>query len=429
MKPQLAQERRRRPSTRRLERPLVQVLATMERTGVLVDRSRLSRLSNDFSQRMAGLEAEIHELAGDTFNVGSPKQLGEILFDKLSLQDARGGGGKKDQDRRLSDRRRYPRRARRSRARPSRPRPRLAPALETERHLHGRAARAISTPIPVASIPAFSMAATSTGRLASTDPNLQNIPVRTEEGRQIREAFIAPEGKTLLSLDYSQIELAHSCAISPGSKRLQTSLPRRSRHSRHDGVRGFRRPDRRDGSDGAPPSQSNQFRRHLRNLGLWSSPTISASRKAKRRRFIDAYFEKFPGIKDYMDKTVAGAKKAGYVETLFGRRIHTPEINAKGPRGGFAWRAAINAPIQGSAADVIRRAMIRIPPALERAGLPARMLLQVHDELLFEVEDAAVDETIAVTKDVMQTAAAPAVDLAVPMVVDAGSGANWAAAH
>jgi DNA polymerase I len=265
----------------------------------------------------------------------------------------------------------------------------------------------------------------ATGRLASTDPNLQNIPVRTEEGRRIREAFVAEAGNVLVSLDYSQIELrilAHVADI-PALKQAF-----------------------RDGLDIHAMTASEMFgvpiegmpahvRRQAKAINFGVIYGISAFGLANNlripredaKRFIDTYFERFPGIREYMDRTVAFAKEHGFVQTLFGRRIHTPEINAKGPQAGFASRAAINAPIQGSAADIIRRAMIRVPKAID--GLPAKMLLQVHDELLFEVAEDAVEDTIAAVRAVMESAAAPAVHLDVPIVVDAGRGANWAEAH
>ena len=271
----------------------------------------------------------------------------------------------------------------------------------------------------------YSISGAATGRIASTDPNLQNIPIRTEEGRRIREAFIADEGNVLVSLDYSQIELrilAHVADI----KALKEAF--------------------RDGLDIHAMTASEMFgvpiegmdpsvRRQAKAINFGVIYGISAFGLANNlripredaKRFIDTYFERFPGIRAYMDRTVAFAKENGYVETLFGRRMHTPEIGAKGPRAGFAGRAAINAPIQGAAADIIRRAMIRVPDAI--AGLPARMLLQVHDELLFEVEEGAAEETVAAVRRVMENAAMPAVALDVPLVVDAGIGPNWAAAH
>jgi DNA polymerase-1 len=265
----------------------------------------------------------------------------------------------------------------------------------------------------------------NTGRLASTDPNLQNIPVRSEEGRRIREAFVAPEGRVLVSLDYSQIELRILAHVA-GIDALKAAF--------------------RDGLDihamtasemfGVPLEQMTpEVRRQAKAINFGVIYGISGFGLARNLRiprdqaqaFIDTYFERFPGIRAYMDDTVAFARAHGHVETLFGRRIHTPEINAKGPTAGFARRAAINAPIQGTAADIIRRAMIRVPAAV--AGLDAAMLLTVHDELVFEVAEDAVDETIARVRAVMEGAAEPAVRLSVPISVDAGQGANWAAAH
>ena len=402
-----------------MERPLVPVLAEMEMTGIKVDRDTLSRMSNAFSQKMAGLEAEIHELAGEVFNVGSPKQLGEILFDKMSLK-----GGEKgktgayatgadiledlaseghDLPARVLDWRQL-----------SKLKSTYTDALQD--HINPETGRVHTS---------YSIAGAITGRLASTDPNLQNIPVRTEEGRRIRQAFVADAGKKIVSLDYSQIELrilAHIADI-PALKQAF-----------------------KDGHDIHALTASEMFnvpldqmtgdiRRQAKAINFGVIYGISGFGLARNLRiprdvaqgFIDRYFERFPGIKGYMDATVAFAKEHGYVQTLFGRKIHTPEINTKGPSAGFAKRAAINAPIQGTAADVIRRAMIRMPAAI--AGMPAKMLLQVHDELIFEVEDGAVAEVIAVVKAVMEGAAAPAVHLSVPLTVEGGSGANWAEAH
>ncbi|MBC7157341.1 MAG: DNA polymerase I, partial [Rhodobacteraceae bacterium] len=271
----------------------------------------------------------------------------------------------------------------------------------------------------------YSIAGANTGRLASTDPNLQNIPVRSEEGRRIREAFVAAPGHVLVSLDYSQIELRILAHVA-GIETLKQAF--------------------RDGHDIHAMTASEMFgvpldemtpevRRQAKAINFGVIYGISGFGLARNLRipraeaqgFIDRYFERFPGIRAYMDDTVAFAKEHGHVRTLFGRRIHTPEINARGPQAGFARRAAINAPIQGAAADIIRRAMVRMPAAID--GLPARMLLQVHDELLFEVEDGAADDLIAAARAVMEGAAAPAVHLDVPLVVDAGRGANWAEAH
>lgn len=402
-----------------LERPLVPVLAEMEAHGIKVDRGQLSRLSGDFAQRMAGLEAEIHELAGGPFNVGSPKQLGEVLFDQMSLP-----GGKKgktgaygtgadileelaaqghDLPARVLDWRQI-----------SKLKSTYTDSLQAA--INPRTGRVHTS---------YMIAGANTGRLASTDPNLQNIPVRTDEGRRIREAFVAVEGHRLLSLDYSQIELrilAHIADIPALKEAFREGLDIHAMTaSEMFGVP----------IEGMP----SNIRRQAKAINFGVIYGISAFGLANNlriprdvaKKFIDTYFERFPGIREYMDQTIAFAKANGHVETLFGRRIHTPEINAKGPHAGFAQRAAINAPIQGTAADIIRRAMIRVPPVLE--GLPAKMLLTVHDELLFEVEEGAVEETAARVKAAMEAATLPAVALDVPLVVEAGSGESWAAAH
>ncbi len=402
-----------------LERPLVPVLAEMEMHGIKVDRDHLSRMSNAFSQKMAALEAEIHDLAGEKFNVGSPKQLGEILFDKMSL--AGGSKGKTgayatgadiledlaaeghDLPARVLDWRQL-----------SKLKSTYTDALQE--HIHPETGRVHTS---------YSIAGANTGRLASTDPNLQNIPVRTEEGRRIREAFIAEKGNVLVSLDYSQIELrilAHIAEIDQLKQAFK------------DGV-DIHAMTASQMFDVPLDQMTPDIRRRAKAINFGVIYGISGFGLARQLRipraeaqaFIDTYFERFPGIRDYMDATVAFAKEHGHVETLFGRKIHTPEINNKGPHAGFAKRAAINAPIQGTAADVIRRAMIRMPAAIK--DLPAKMLLQVHDELLFEVEKGAVDDTIAAVRTIMEGAANPAVHLSVPLTVDAGQGANWAEAH
>ena len=401
-----------------LDRPLIPVLAQMERTGIKVDRDTLSRMSNAFAQKMAALEPEIHEMAGESFNVGSPKQLGEIMFDKLGYE-----GGKKgkngaystgadiledlatihDLPKRVLDWRQL-----------SKLKSTYTDALQD--HINPETGRVHTS---------YSIAGANTGRLASTDPNLQNIPVRTEDGRRIREAFIADTGNVLVSLDYSQIELRILAHVA-GIDSLKQAF--------------------RDGSDIHAMTASEMFdvpldqmtpdiRRQAKAINFGVIYGISGFGLARNLRiprseaqgFIDRYFERFPGIKEYMDQTVAFAKENNRVETLFGRVIHTPEINAKGPTAGFAKRAAINAPIQGTAADIIRRAMIKMPGAIEH--LPAKMLLQVHDELLFEVHEDAVENLIQTARDVMQTACDPVVKIDVPLIVDAGQGAHWAEAH
>ncbi len=401
-----------------LERPLVPVLAEMEMTGIKVNRDTLSRMSNAFAQKMAALEAEIHEMAGESFNVGSPKQLGEIMFDKLGYE-----GGKKgktgayatgadvledlatihDLPKWVLDWRQL-----------SKLKSTYTDALQD--HINPETGRVHTS---------YSIAGANTGRLASTDPNLQNIPVRTEDGRRIREAFVAEEGKVLVSLDYSQIELrilAHVAGIDSLKKAFRDGLD----------IHAMTASEMFD----VPLDQmTSDIRRQAKAINFGVIYGISGFGLARNLRipraeaqgFIDRYFERFPGIREYMDNTVDFAKKHNRVETLFGRVIHTPEINAKGPTAGFAKRAAINAPIQGAAADIIRRAMVRMPDAI--AGLPAKMLLQVHDELLFEVNEDAVDPLVSVVKSVMEGAAEPVLHLDVPLVVDAGKGAHWAEAH
>ena len=401
-----------------LERPLVPVLADMEMHGIKVDRDVLSRMSNGFAQKMAGLEAEIHEMAGRSFNVGSPKQLGEVLFDEMALP-----GGKKgktgayatgvDVLEDLATEHELPGRVLDWRQL-SKLKSTYTDALQD--HIHPDTGRVHTS---------YSIAGASTGRLASTDPNLQNIPIRTEEGRKIREAFVAETCKTLVALDYSQIELrilAHIADI-PTLKQAFA-----------DGI-DIHALTASQMFDVPLDQMTSEVRRKAKAINFGVIYGISGFGLARNLRipraeaqaFIDTYFERFPGIRTYMDDTVAFAKEHGYVQTLFGRRIHTPDIGAKGPHAGFAKRAAINAPIQGTAADVIRRAMVRMPEAI--AHLPAKMLLQVHDELLFEVEDGAVEALTQVAKQVMERASLPVVNLDVPLIVEAGSGPNWAVAH
>ncbi len=417
LKPRLLAERK-HAVYETLERPLVPVLVGMEQAGILVDRAELARLSADFGARIGTLEGEIQDLAGEAFNVNSPKQLGEILFDKMGIP-----GGKKTKSGSYGT---------------------GADVLE------GLALQGHELPVKVLEYrqlaklkstytdslqgqinvvtgrvhTSYAMAATSTGRLASTDPNLQNIPVRTEEGRRIRKAFIAAPGWKLLSADYSQIELrilAHIANI----KSLRDAF-----HAGHDihamtAAQVFELP---------MEDMDPMIRRRAKAINFGIIYGISAFGLANNlgigrgeaQAYINAYFERYPGIRDYMEITKAQARELGYVETIHGRRIHMPGINDKNPaRRGFHERAAINAPIQGSAADVIRRAMVAIPPALSIAGLGAKMLLQVHDELIFDVPEGEVEETTALVKKVMEGAA----HLSIPLIVDAGIGDSWAEAH
>ena len=403
----------------KLERPLIPVLAKMEMDGIKVDRNTLSRMSNNFAQSMSGLEAEIYDLAGQSFNVGSPKQLGEILFDKLELP-----GGKKGKtgaygtgvdvlEDLASEGYELPVKVLDWRQM-SKLKSTYTDALQG--HINPNTGRVHTS---------YVISGASTGRLSSTDPNLQNIPIRSEAGRKIREAFIAEEGNVLLSLDYSQIELrilAHIAKIDTLKQAFH------------------------EGQDIHALTASQMFNVPLENMdpmirrqakainfgviygisGFGLARNLRIPRK-EAQSFIDTYFERFPGIRTYMDETVSFAKENGYVETLFGRKVHTSEINAKGPQAGFAKRAAINAPIQGTAADIIRRAMVQMPDAI--AHLQVKMLLQVHDELIFEVNKDALSETTEVVRKIMEKASEPVVKLDIPLVVDAGFGSNWADAH
>ena len=407
-----------------LERPLVTVLAEMEMHGIQVDRDTLSRMSNAFAQKMAGLEDEIKTLAGGSFNVGSPKQLGEVLFDQMGVPGGVKGktgayatGADMLEDITTLDD--HPKGAEMA-ARVldwrqlSKLKSTYTDALQD--HINPDTGRVHTS---------YSLVGAVTGRLSSTDPNLQNIPIRTEEGRRIREAFVAPKGRVLVSLDYSQIELrilAHMADI--------PSL----RQAFIDGI-DIHAMTASEMFSVPLAEMTPEIRRRAKAINFGVIYGISGFGLARNLRipraeaqgFIDRYFERFPGIKEYMSETVKFAQENGYVQTLFGRRIHTPEINAKGPGAGFAKRAAINAPIQGTAADVIRRAMIRMPDAIR--DLDAKMLLQVHDELLFEVSEADADALTKIARDVMEGAADPVIKLAVHLAVEAGQGANWASAH
>ena len=406
-----------------LERPLIPVLVAMEREGIKVDRDELSRLSHDFAQRIAGFEDEIYKLAGRTFTIGSPKQLGEILFDEMGIE-----GGKKSAK---------------------------SGAYTTGADvLEGLAAQGHDLPARVLDWrqlaklkstytdalieqinpetgrvhTSYAMAIASTGRLSSTDPNLQNIPVRTEEGRKIRRAFVADKGQTLVSLDYSQIELrllAHMADVPALTEAFKDGLDIHAMTASE--VFGVP-------VEGMDP----MVRRKAKAINFGIIYGISAFglanqlgiERGEAADYINAYFERYPGIRDYMDAAKATAHERGFVTTPFGRRIHMRDINSKNPNmRGFQERAAINAPLQGGAADVIKRAMIRVPGALAEARLDARMLLQVHDELLFEVPEAQVDATVRTVKAVMEAAPLPALRLTVPLVVDAGTADNWAEAH
>lgn len=406
-----------------LERPLIGVLSDMEATGIKVDADVLRRMSGDFAQRSAQLEDEIYQLAGREFTIGSPKQLGEILFGDMGLP-----GGKKspktgaystdasvledlaaqghDLPTRILDWRQI-----------NKLKSTYTDALVTQ--INPDTGRVHTS---------YSMVGAQTGRLSSNDPNLQNIPVRTEEGRKIRSAFVAEPGCKIVSIDYSQIELRLTAHMA-----RETTL----QQAFHDGLdihaitasQMFGVP-----LEGMDPMVRRNAKAinfgiiyGISSYGLANNLGIA---NAEAKAFIDQYFERFPGIKTFMSEAKKFAVDHQYVETLFGRRIHVPGIKDKNfAKRGFAERQAINAPIQGTAADIIKRAMIRMPSALKSAGLTGKMLLQVHDELLFECPVAEVNTLTAVAKSVMEGACEPVVTLDVPLIADSGVGDNWMEAH
>ncbi|NOZ42242.1 MAG: DNA polymerase I [Alphaproteobacteria bacterium] len=405
-----------------LDRPMVPIVAAMERDGILVDRQILGRLSNDFAERLAVLETEIHRLAGHEFNIASPKQLGNILFDEMGLS-----GGKKNKsggygtgvevmEALAADGHELPARVLDWRQ--------LAKLKST----YSDALQQDINPDTGRIHTSYSLASTSTGRLSSNDPNLQNIPIRTEEGRKVRQAFIPRPGHKFLAADYSQIELrllAHIADIGNLKQAFQDGIDIHAMTASQ--------------VFGVPIADMDPtIRRQAKAINFGIIYGISAFGLARQlgigtseaKQFIDTYFDRFPGIRHYMEATKDFCRRHGYVETIFGRRCHIASINDKnGMRRSFAERAAINAPIQGAAADVIRRAMIRMPAALTQAGLSARMLLQVHDELVFEVPTSQLSQTIPLVKGIMENAARPAIEISVPLTVDCGTGDNWDQAH
>jgi DNA polymerase-1 len=402
-----------------LERPLVMVLADMERHGIAIDPALLQKLSHDFAKTQAGLETEIHKLAGQDFNIGSPKQLGEILFDKIGLTGGRKtktGAWSTDSDV-LEDV-----------AAEGHPIARKVLEWRGLAKLRGTYTEALPgyiNPKTGRVHTSYAMASTTTGRLSSNDPNLQNIPVRTEEGRRIRQAFIAPKGSKLISADYSQIELrllAHIADIPELKKAFADGLDIHAMTASEI----FGVPVKDMPADVRRKAKAINFGivYGISGFGLANQLGIP---QGEANDYIKKYFTRFPGIRDYMEATKEMARSHGYVETLFGRRIHVREINSKvqGFRAG-AERAAINAPIQGTAADVIRRAMVKLPPLLPPS---VKMLLQVHDELIFEAPDADIASASRIIVGVMEKAALPAVEISVPLVVEARAADNWDAAH
>jgi len=405
-----------------LERPLVSVLARMERRGISIDRQVLSRLSGEFAQTAARVEAELQELAGEPINVGSPKQIGDIIFGKMGIQ-----GGTKTKtgawsttaqvlDDLAEQGYEFPKKILEWRQ-VSKLKSTYTDALPE--YVNPQTHRVHTT---------YALAATTTGRLSSNEPNLQNIPVRTEDGRKIRRAFIATPGHKLVSADYSQIELRLLAEIADVPMLRQAF---------------------RDGLDihamtasemfGVPiKDMPSEVRRRAKAINFGIIYGISAFGLANQlgiareeaSAYIKKYFERFPGIRAYMDETREFCRRFGYVSTLFGRKCYYPDIKASNASiRSFNERAAINARLQGSAADIIRRAMIRMEDALSAKKLSAQMLLQVHDELIFEVPDNEVAATLPVVQKVMQDAPFPAVVLSLPLQVDARAANNWDEAH
>jgi DNA polymerase-1 len=421
LKPRLAQEGK-TVVYERLERPLVQVLIDMECEGVKVDKKALARMSEDFSKTLATLEAEIHGLAGEPFNIASPKQLGEVLFEKMGLE-----GGKKSKTGAWSTH---------------------ADILDdlaaggveiAEKVLAWRQVAKLKSTYADALVTSinpetkrvhtsYSMVGASTGRLSSSDPNLQNIPVRTQEGRQIRTAFVADSGSVLISADYSQIELRLVAHIANEASMIAAFNDNVDIHAQTASeVFGIPLAD-----------MTPETRRRAKAINFGIIYGISAFGLARQlgipqaeaRSYIDAYFGRFPGIKDYMTEIKLKAREDGYVETLYGRRLYIKGITASnGAHRGFAERQAINAPIQGTAADIIKQAMVRMMPALTAQGSPARMLLQVHDELVFECPEKDAEKAVTLIKTVMEGAAAPHLSLNVPLIADASMGMSWNEAH
>ncbi len=405
-----------------LERPLIPVLTQMENNGIKVDPLILRQMSEDFSKRLEDRAAEIYSISGSDFNIGSPKQLGEVLFDKLGL-----AGGKKNKTGAYGT------------------------GVEVLEELAANGSelavkiiewRQISklkstytdaliqeiNPATGRIHTSYSMTGANTGRLSSNSPNLQNIPIRTDEGRKIRTAFIAESGNTLLSIDYSQIELRLLADIA-NIQSLKDAF--------HEGI-DIHAQTASEVFNVPLQEIDSMVRRNAKAINFGIIYGISSFGLARQlrcqqsdaKRYIDAYFDKYPGIKAYMENTKLAARANGYVETLFGRKIHLSGIKEASPaRRGFFERAAINAPIQGTAADIIKRAMIKVPMALKNARLNARMLLTVHDELLFEVPNTELQDTTQTLRRAMEEAAMPAVKISVPLVAEAGTGLNWAEAH
>jgi DNA polymerase-1 len=403
----------------RVDRPLIPVVARMEREGIKVDRARLARLSEEFSAEIARLEGEIHAVAGQEFTVGSPKQLGEILFDKLGYK-----GGKKGKTGQYSTDVSVLEKL----AAEGAPIARLVlewRQLSKLKSTYTDALQAAINPDTGRVHTSYSLVGAQTGRLSSTDPNLQNIPIRTAIGRQIREAFVPEPGNVLLAADYSQIELrlaAHMAGVDSLKEAFAAGEDIHARTAREMFGEVTR--------DTRARAKTINFA-ILYGISRWGLAGRLEVTPEEAQGMIDTYFLRFPGIQRYIHETLESVRARGYSETLFGRKTWFPRINSKNQaeRQGSE-RAAINAPIQGTSADIIKRAMARMLPALAEAGLhDVRMLLQVHDELVFELPEARVEAATPIIRQVMAEAALPAVELTVPLGVEIGTGLSWDAAH
>ena len=403
----------------RVDRPLIPVVAGMERRGIKVDRARLARLSEEFAGETARLEGEIHELAGQEFAVGSPKQLGEILFDKLGHKGGRKGkSGQYSTDQAVLERL-------------SGDGARIADKVLEWRQLaklkstYTDALQAAINPDTGRVHTSYSLVGAQTGRLSSTDPNLQNIPIRTAIGRQIREAFVPETGNVLLAADYSQIELRLAAHMADVPELKDAFSKGEDIHAR-TAKEMYGSVDR----DTRAKAKTINFA-ILYGISRWGLAGRLGVEPDEAQEVIDTYFKRFPGIQTYIHETLETVREKGYSETLFGRKTWFPRINSKNQaeRQGSE-RAAINAPIQGTSADIIKRAMVRMEPALADAGLDqVQMLLQVHDELVFELPESDVEAAKPVIERVMAEASGPSVELTVPLGVEIGTGASWDAAH
>ena len=418
LKPRLVRERATRVYEL-VDRPLVPVVAEMEQAGILVDRAELASLSAEFGEAIVKLEARVHEAAGGPFTIGSPKQLGEVLFDRLGLPGGRKGKSGvystdvNEMERLAADGAEVARLVLDWRQL-TKLKSTYTDALQEE--INPKTGRVHTC---------FSLAVAQTGRLSSTDPNLQNIPIRTEEGRRIREAFVAAPGNLLISADYSQIELRLAAHMA--------DVPQlREAFANGDDIHNLTAQE----LFGEVTRDTRNKAKTINFAILYGISSYGLSGRlgvdrAEAQAIIDRYFDRFPGVRNYIAATIAQVREQGFVTTLFGRKTHLPGIKGKtvGERQS-AERQAINAPIQGTCADIIKRAMVRMPAALAEAGLgETRMLLQVHDELVFEAPEAQVDAAKAVIRGVMERAAEPHVVLTVPLGVEIGHGASWGAAH